>query len=342
MKLLFGLFLAVGLLVTWNDIDQKWVEITDKTPVQDILEKLDNTASPNAINPSIESSVQQGKELVHQGFTSKNSWGKTRKQSKHFVCTSCHNVSKEFESAAENDPQKRLDYAVENNLPFLQGSTFYGIVNRTSFYNGDYFKKYGDLVVDARHDIRKSIQLCATECAQGRALDDWEIESILKYFWTLQYRVEDIALNEESKDLISNAMKGMASKERAADDLKAHYLNYSPASFVDPPVPRKGGREGYKGDIKNGENIYNLSCLHCHKSQRYSFFNLDNTKLSYRQLARNLRKYNHLSMYQVVRYGTHPVYGKKAYMPHYTLEKMSHQQMEDLRTFILDSANYKE
>lgn len=342
MKVLFGILLACGLLVSWNDFDRPLLDVTEETPVQEILEQLTNTPSPNAINPDILSSAEQGKELVHQGYTSKNTWGKTRKQSKHFVCTSCHNVTKEFENTTENDPQKRLDYAVEHDLPFLQGSTFYGIVNRTSFYNGDYFKKYGDLVVDARHDIRKSIQLCATECAQGRALADWEIESILKYFWTLQYRVKDIKLNEESKDLVSNAMKGMASKERAADEIKAHYLDYSPASFVEPPVPRKGGREGYQGDPKNGEHIYNLSCLHCHKDQRYSFFNLDNTRLSYRQLARNLKKYNHLSMYQVVRYGTPPVYGKKAYMPHYSLEKMSHQQMEDLRAFVLEAANYKE
>ena len=92
------------------------------------------------------------------------------KQSKHFVCTSCHNIQKEDPDLSIADPQARLEYARDMELPYLPGTTLYGAVNRTSFYNGDYEKKYGDLVKPARNNLREAIQLCAVECSQGRAL----------------------------------------------------------------------------------------------------------------------------------------------------------------------------
>ena len=45
------------------------------------------------------------------------------------------------------------------------------------------------------------------------------------------------------------------------------------------------------------------------------------------------------SIYQVIRYGTPPKGGKEAYMPQYTAEKMSDQQMADLRAFIESEAH---
>lgn len=41
-----------------------------------------------------------------------------------------------------------------------------------------------------------------------------------------------------------------------------------------------------------------------------------------------------LSIYQIIRKGTYAEYGHKEYMPHYTLEKMSDQQIEHLREFL--------
>ena len=51
-----------------------------------------------------------------------------------------------------------------------------------------------------------------------------------------------------------------------------------------------------------------------------------------------MKIYDQRSIYHVNRYGTKPMGGKKAYMPHYTLEKMSNQQLEDLRAYILEMA----
>ena len=38
----------------------------------------------------------------------------------------------------------------------------YGTVNKVSWYNGDYFKKYGALVKPANQSLKEAIHLCAT------------------------------------------------------------------------------------------------------------------------------------------------------------------------------------
>jgi mono/diheme cytochrome c family protein len=51
-------------------------------------------------------------------------------------------------------------------------------------------------------------------------------------------------------------------------------------------------------------------------------------------MLKEARTYHPHSMYQVIRYGTPPKSGKRAYMPQYTSEKMSDQQVADLRAYI--------
>lgn len=337
MKSIAIIFLGLSA-ISWIGYTSSDYINSDKAFVQDVIKAISGEDSPNKIIDKKCANVEAGRSIVHEGVSSVDEIGIKRKQSKFFVCTSCHNIEKEFSDLTSVDAQNRLDYAIENQIPYLQGSSFYGIVNRTKYYNGDYDKKYGDLVYEARNDIRKSIQLCATECSQGRAMTDCEIESVLAYFWTLQYTIDDLALESSEEELIKNAMNGKASKEKAVEIIKSSYIDYSPATFIDPPVPRKNGREDYVGNPVNGEHIYKLSCLHCHQNERYSFYELDTTNLSYNQLAFHLGKYTPISAYQVIRYGTEPVYGRKAYMPHYTEEKLSKQQMEDLRAFILMKA----
>ena len=71
--------------------------------------------------------------------------------SKYYVCTTCHNLEIEDPDLRVSDPETRLTFAKENDLPFLQGSTFKGIVNRESWYNDDYVKKYGDEKIEIAH-----------------------------------------------------------------------------------------------------------------------------------------------------------------------------------------------
>ncbi len=270
-------------------------------------------------------SAEVGRKLFHDGITTKPNGGTTRRQSKHFVCTSCHNAVIEDPDLRVSDPQARLEYAEAHDLPFLQGTTMYGAVNRKTYYNGDYYKKYGDLVYAARDNIREAIQLCATECAQGRKLKKWELESVLAYLWTLQLRPDDLGFTAEQL------------KEKSVEEIENMYISGSPATFIPPPENRRKGA-GIKGDPANGRLIYDRSCLHCHYQGRYSFYDLDHSKLSYNHLANNLCDYSRQSIYQVVRWGVYPKSGKRSYMPQYTKERMSEKQLEDLRAFILQEA----
>ncbi len=318
----------------------KYVGVLDENQsVVSVLELL-GEQNPNKPNLSIPgATVENGKSIVLEGFSHTVNGSRLRKQSKHFVCTSCHNIKREDPDLAIADPDARLPYVVERNLPFLQGTTFAGIVNRTKFYNGDYYKKYGDLVNKTRNNIREAIQLCAVACSQGRELDDWEIESILAYFWTLEWKMSDLDLSDEDYRTIKAALEmgGQQEKRQAVTLIKSKYLDYSPATFIAPPDNRREGNK-LKGEPSRGKQIYELSCLHCHEDGRYSFFVLDNSGYSFRFLDKHFPRYTRYSPYQVIRWGTSPATGKKAYMPHYTKEKMSRQQIEDLRAYVHEMA----
>ena len=62
-------------------------------------------------------------------------------------------------------------------IPFLQGTALYGAVNRTSFYNGDYEKKYGSLVSKARNDLREATfrPLAAVDAILPPLFADWYV-----------------------------------------------------------------------------------------------------------------------------------------------------------------------
>lgn len=331
--LFFAIVLLMGLYAPTDFV------VDENATVAEVLIKLGDQGPSHQVNPKVKgASVERGYDIVHKGITKKPKGGKTRKQSKNFVCTSCHNVQRENPELSSYDPQARLQYVHEQGLPFLQGTTLYGAVNRSTFYNGDYEKKYGDLVEPARNDLREAIQLCAIECSQGRQLKDWELESVLAYLWTIGLKMGDLNLSSDDFQMISGAVTGTMDKTSAIKKIKAAYLSGSPATFVEPPQDRKTGYENIVGNPENGKLIYDSSCLHCHENGRYAFFELDNSKHAFKYLQNHMAKYTRYSLYQVARYGTSPMNLKRTYMPNYTLEKMSHQQLEDLRAYIEQQA----
>lgn len=330
------LFIILSAFIIKTDFDT--VSAEDK--LAEVLTKLGDEPLPHYPDTTIAGvSAEQGKKLVLTGFAVDDTGKKVSKQSAHFVCTSCHNVERDEPDLSKTDPQAKLTYVMDKGLPFLQGSALYGIVNRTSFYNGDYEKKYGDLVAPARNNIREAIQLCAIECAQGRRLEPWEVESILTYLWTIELTLEDLNLTEEEYKKINKALQTSSNNQETIDLLHSKYLTGMPATFVAPPEDRSIGYTDVEGDPTNGEKIYNISCKHCHEGMRYSFFELDDAKNTFKFLERHIPRYTRYSLYQVSRYGTPPLPGKGAYMPQYTLEKMSTQQLEDLRAYIEQQAN---
>lgn len=323
------------LVISLQDNIEHLPGLPDRAPVGNLLQSLgDGSLQSHRPDTTIKNvSVEAGRSIVVNGYGIKANGKKGKRVSKHFECIACHNIVREDPDLADPTPEARLAYAAEHGLPFLQGTTFYGIFQRTSFYNGDYEKKYGDLVDLARNNIREAIQVCATECSQGRRLKDWEVESILAYFRTIQLNVEDLDLKAGEEEIISQALSDQGLRDTALVILKSKYLTGAPAHFVDPPQDRRAGNQ-LAGNAENGRLIYELSCLYCHQDKRYSFFALDNQKITFKFLAHHFPRFSRHSIYQVGRYGTSPLMLKRAYMPNYTIEKLSRQQMEDLRKYI--------
>ena len=331
--------IAAYILLAGASVQQKdLLAVDNTTAVADVLKKLGDKPVPHQPNFSINGvSAKAGEDLVLRGITKNPLNGdEVKKQSKQFVCTSCHNMVREDPDLSKVDPQARLQYAADNGLPYLQATALYGAVNRTSFYNGDYQKKYGDLVKPARNNLREAIQLCAIECSQGRPLEDWELESVLAYLWTIDLKMGDLLLSESDMEKINNQVETGKPDSSLIQLIKSKYLRGAPATFVDPPADRKMGYSR-TGDPDRGKLLYELSCLHCHKNERYSFLNLDESKFALKFLDNYFPTYSHLSVYQVARYGTQPVPGKRAYMPNYTEEKLSNDMLEDLRTYVEQS-----
>ena len=332
-KFVLLMFIAsIFLLNAAFDSERKTVE--PEQTVNALLLSLGDAELPHQMDHSIEGvSAKRGEQIIKYGFTVNYKGNKVKKQSKHFVCTSCHNLEREDPDLSVSDPEARLRYAIENDLPYLQGTSLYGAVNRTSFYNDDYYKKYGDLVDAARNDIRNAIQLCATECAQGRALQDWEIESILAFLYEIDLKVEDLNMNAVEREFVEKALNNESPSEEAIELVKSKYLAGSPATFVDPPLERKN-LSFENPDLQMGKMIYEKSCLHCHEEGRYSYLTLDNTKMTFDHLSKKANGYKRHSIYQVIRYGVPSYVMKKSYMPHYTAEKMNENQLNNLRAYI--------
>jgi len=337
MKLVIGIgmlisMMAFVIILPEDNFDQ------DKSvaALEESFGKDYSTKKPKTHLKGVSAAV--GEDIVKHGISKRPGEKKSRRQSKHFVCTSCHNVEREDPNLAFPTPEARLNYTIEQGLPFLQGTTLYGAVNRDSYYNGDYEKKYGDLIKPARHDIRGAIQLCAVECAQGRKLKEWEVESVLAYLWTIDLKVKDVNLTDMDKDFLEYASKSTDNYEKGLLLLDGKYTKKSEATFLAPPSDRKVG-VGLTGNPNNGKRIYESSCLHCHYQKRYSFLHLDQEKLSLAHLDKKADTYSRHSIYQVSRYGTFSKYGKKSYMPRYPEERMSEQQLADLRAYLRDSAD---
>ncbi len=323
------LLLPLLLLLALAGRPDRLPVVDAETPVHEVLRSLGAPQRADVTPRPVDgASAELGARLVLEGLRAQGG-----QQSAHFKCTSCHNVVREDPVLTGYDPEARLNYAKANGLSFLPGTTLWGAVNRESYYNGDYEKKYGDLVMNARKDLRGAIQLCAVECAQGKPLSEVEMESVVIYLHTIGLKLGDLPAGSPTADRINDAIP-RGDQAELIEEIKAGYSLASPATFVLPPTDRRAGYPiAGEADPTNGRLVYELACLHCHADQRYSFFNLSETEDDYAFMAQHFPRYTRYSTYQVSRYGTSPIPGKRAYMPHYTAERMTDRQIEDLRAF---------
>lgn len=304
------------------------------TPISTVLTAWTGSGYPHQLPEMTDAMVKQGKDIVFTGRTIGPDGKPTKIQSIHYVCTDCHNQKREDPDLTHLNPDTRLDYVIKNNMPFLQGTTFWGVVNRESWYNDDYVKKYGDAVKPASQNIREAIQLCSIGCSAGRYLEQWELDAVLAYFFSLEVTLGDLSLTDTDWSKIKDAQDGQQHPELMAW-LKQKYTLKSPATFLEMPADLKSGY-GPVGNPENGQKLFQHGCMSCHNPEGPSkYLTLNESNLT-KDLFRShmFRQNSNYNLYRIVRIGTHSMPGHKAYMPHYTLERMSLQQLEDLRAFI--------
>lgn len=323
--LIFSFFFLILLSAFIQLTPTRW---TKSTPLAKVLVLLGEPKPSHYLENWDTNKAKIGEELFFKGQSTSSNGKKSHRISKHYVCSNCHNTTKETQILTDITPKSRLQYASQTGIPFLQGSTMFGVVNRTQWYNGDYKKKYGDLVIPAQDTLVNAIQLCARECSQGRLLEKWELEALLNYFWSLQITLGDLNFNEEEWFLIQEK------SDSAIVLIQSKYSLFSNATFT-PALSLEKRTYGENGLAENGKVIYNQSCLHCHHpKQRITNLKLEDNKLSHQLLKSMLKKTSEMSVYEIVRRGTNPIAGYKPYMPHCTQEKLSNQQIEDLVAYI--------
>ena len=324
--------LGVSLISFTGKFIGQAVLASKESRVAVVLEQIGAPQGLHFIKELDSTKVRMGMELVLKGRTVSPSGKLTKRQSRYFVCTDCHNVVQEDPNLMNPNPEARLKYAGINGIPFLQGTTLYGVVNRKHWYNDDYLIKYGQLVAPTRDTLVNAVQLCATTCSQGRSFTNWELDAVMHYLNSIGLKMGDLNLTNKEEQFVINAI-GTEESNEVAVLLESKYFQESHATFLDPisPVDRKLGADG---NVQSGELIYKMSCLHCHKDGGVTNFKLSNAKLDFQFLRNHLLDNGNKSVYHITRKGTYMKNGYRPYMPNYTKERLSHQQLEDLIAFI--------
>ncbi len=284
--------------------------------------------------PPTREAVALGRSLIHTG-KAPGAAADAPRQSPYFTCIDCHNVTREDPVLAESNPAARLSYLARRNGALLQGSTFYGMYNKTGWYNGYWKKKYGSLVDQAQHDLRAAVQVCAQYCSQGRRFTDDELDGVIAYLWHRQYRVGELSLNEDGFRQLAAAFDRAAPDPAAAAVIRSGYLQVTPQTKGEPPADLEKGY-GLDGDPKRGRLVFDLSCLHCHSgapdAPAPSFAD---ARAAAKRIIGDIGQRNEDNLYMILRNGTAQ---HRAYMPEFMTERLSDQQIADLRRYLAELA----
>ncbi|MEN8787400.1 MAG: cytochrome c [Flavobacteriales bacterium] len=336
-------FLSIGVL---GFISSSYIfepkELQGNEKILDIVQNLGMDMPLHFIpkNKLDSAKIAQGKNLVTQGFLNpENKKTFETRQSRYFVCTDCHNIQREDPDLSKSDPEARLAYVAKNKLKFLPATTLYGTVNKKHWYNDDYSKKYGSLVIPARDTLKNAVQLCAVVCSQGRELTQQEMEAVMHFLNSIGYETNELNLTDSEKTHIAKAISEPtnSNKEDAVRILKSKFLDYSPATFMNPQSLEERGL-GKTGNASRGKQIYELSCMTCHKEGGVTNYKLSDDKLTHKHLKFWSGTHKTFSIYDITRKGTYSKNGYKPYMPNYTKERLSDQQLEDLMAYINEMA----
>jgi len=279
--------------------------------------------------------------------------------SKYFKCMTCHNFEREDSDLTKQDPEARFEWIEKTGkkINLLQGATMWGLVNRETFY-ADYYEIYHHLCVPKGkeppstpcgpllkvcgpgcqtmdpYNLEDAIQVCSAYCSAGRYLEEWELYALLTFFWDQQIRLKDLDLSQEQAAHVKAILTSHSPDPQYAQGLRgllaAKYAkkagNTYRGDFKSTQYTRQGSivveyqdRTKYTGDSGRGERLWNLSCARCHGTK--------NLPQKATHFTRDLGKFH-----KMLAKGTR--HRDKAYMPNFTLERLSRQQAADILLYL--------
>ncbi|MFT4834080.1 MAG: hypothetical protein ACI8WP_000837 [Flavobacteriaceae bacterium] len=115
---------SLGMLLLANDT------ISNDQPVAELLFDWGESKPDHYLELITPEMVQRGEDIIKLGRTIGPDGKRSKYVSKYYACTICHNVKRKEADLTKVDQDARLDYAIANKVPYLQGSTFWEIVNR--------------------------------------------------------------------------------------------------------------------------------------------------------------------------------------------------------------------
>lgn len=297
-----------------------------------------------------------GRKLFFQGFVDNPPTGPTPSKpiSKFFKCAQCHNYQREDPVLTRQDPEARFRWIEQTGqkIRLIQGATVWGMVNRTTFFP-DYFAIYHNLCVPKVNQDRflpcgpvldicgpgcrtmdparleDAVQICSNYCSVGRYLNEWELYSLLAFFWDLEIRLDDLGLPPDQAQEVQRVLTApRPDPERAAHLrrlLRSKFASKAGNTYRGIPqvdaetlAARYPDGPSYQGDAERGQKIYKLSCIVCHGSD------MEETA---KHLGGDPDKF-----YKMLAKGTRSSF--RPYMPNFTLQRLSRRQAADILAYL--------
>lgn len=300
-------------------------KIGKETSLYKVLVSLGMEAANYELPNVNQKMIEQGRKIVVDGVLPREG---SPRQSEFFKCIDCHSVTKESENLMDSSPEVKQEYASTHNTTWAPGSTLKGLVNRSSYYNDEYREKYGSLLSDLEDgDLKGAIQICATACSQGTELNSEEMDAVLAYLWSLELNLGDLDLNKQDYLDLNNPDKTENDKEKLIQHLKTKFPQKERAHFVSYRKSYKKVKRA-KGNIQSGEQVWKHSCLNCHGADHMDDYG---NKFS----AKSLQDMPAKILTRMIRKGSDQLSEDKwLYMPAYSKEKITDQQIKDLYEYI--------
>lgn len=309
--------------------------VAPSTQVWELLEALGEPPPVHRLGSVTAKRIDAGRKLVDEGRAPHPVTGKPgAKLSSYFFCGECHPGGKTTRHPAQfSDPEARLAFAVEKDLPLLAASTFAGIVNRESYFGGDHAERYLP-PIEAGAGLAEAIRFCSVELARGREPEPWETEAILAYFWSLEWSLSDLGYT--GADLAEMKRRSLNPSEHLAliAEIRERFPAAATATYGEVPAnPADGYPVDRSPSPDNGRAIWERACLNCHDAEGASEHYFGDKASTWNSLRERFDS-GEPSAYHLIRVGTFPEKAKGSWMPNFPIEKLADAQIEDLRAYV--------